>query len=80
VLSKGTRSYDKDDKFAAYRSIPSFQEYLLIDQYSSTVEHYTKIDNSQWLFREYKHLTDRILLKSLPVEIALADLYEGIEF
>ena len=27
VLSKATRAYDRDDKFAAYRSIPSFQEY-----------------------------------------------------
>ena len=30
VLSKSTKAYDRDDKFAAYRSIPSFQEYLLI--------------------------------------------------
>ena len=31
VLSKSTRSYDKDEKFSAYRTIPTFQEYILID-------------------------------------------------
>jgi Uma2 family endonuclease len=31
VLSQSTRSYDKDEKFSAYRTIPSFKEYLLID-------------------------------------------------
>lgn len=30
VLSKSTESYDKEDKFKAYRTIPSFGEYLLI--------------------------------------------------
>jgi len=44
VLSQSTRSYDKDGKFAAYRSIDSFREYLLIDQYTAHVEHYTKTD------------------------------------
>ncbi len=34
VLSESTRSYDKDSKFAAYRTIQNFQEYLLIDQYT----------------------------------------------
>jgi Uma2 family endonuclease len=33
VLSKSTQTYDRGDKFAAYRTIPSFQEYLLVDQY-----------------------------------------------
>jgi Uma2 family endonuclease len=30
VLSKSTKSYDRDEKFAAYRTIPSFGEYILI--------------------------------------------------
>jgi Uma2 family endonuclease len=32
VLSQSTKGYDREDKFAAYRTIPTFQEYLLIDQ------------------------------------------------
>jgi Uma2 family endonuclease len=80
VLSKTTKSYDKDGKFAAYRSIPSFQEYVLIDQYTLQVEMYSKTEAHKWIFSEYKNVDDRIVLTSIPFEIALADLYENIEF
>ena len=80
VLSKGTRAYDRDDKFAAYRSIPSFQEYLLIDQYRLRVEQYSKTDANKWIFSEYGVMGDRLMLTSVQVEIAIADLYENIEF
>ncbi len=80
VLSKGTRAYDRDDKFAAYRSIPSFQEYLLIDQYRLRVEQYSKTDENKWIFSEYGVIGDRLMLSSISVEVSLADLYENIEF
>jgi len=80
VLSKGTRAYDRDDKFAAYRSIPGFQEYLLIDQYRLRVEQYSKTDANKWIFSEYSCAGDRLMLTSVQVEIAIVDLYENIEF
>ena len=80
VLSKGTRAYDRDDKFAAYRSIPSFQEYLLIDQYRLRVEQYSKTDANKWIFSEYGVIGDQLMLSSISVEVSLADLYENIEF
>jgi len=42
VLSKSTQNYDGSEKFAAYRAIPTFKKYLLIDQYRIHVEHYVK--------------------------------------
>ncbi|HAT13188.1 MAG TPA: hypothetical protein DCS91_06100 [Microcoleaceae bacterium UBA11344] len=80
VLSKGTKAYDRDEKFAAYRSIPSFQEYLLIDQYRLQVEQYSKTEANKWIFSEYGVIGDRLMLTSVQVEIAIADLYENIEF
>jgi len=47
VLSTSTKGYDKDEKFAAYRNIPSFPEYILIDQYTMHVEQYSKADNNK---------------------------------
>ena len=32
VLSAATANYDREEKFAAYRTIATFQEYLLISQ------------------------------------------------
>lgn len=79
ILSKSTKSYDRDEKFAAYRTIPSFQEYLLVDQYSIHVEQYFKADPHHWIFTEYNGSESMFSLSSIPCEIRLADLYEGIE-
>lgn len=80
VLSKATKNYDRDEKFSAYRTIPTFQEYLLIDQYTIHVEQYFKTDPQRWIFTEYNDPESTITLSSIPFEMHLADLYETIEF
>jgi len=80
VLSKSTSDYDLTDKFAAYRTIPSFQEYVLIDQYSLRIEHYVKTEPRKWIFQEYDESDTVLRLASIPFEISLADLYEKVEF
>ena len=80
VLSNSTKSYDKDDKFAAYRTIPTFQEYILIDQYKIHIEQYFKIDKMRWTFIEYDDLNEMISLNSLNLEIAIADIYDKVSF
>lgn len=80
VLSKSTKGYDRDEKFAAYRTIASFQEYILIDQYTIHVEQYVKTDNKKWMFLEYEDINDTLNLTSIPGQISLADIYEKIDF
>ncbi len=80
TLSESTQDYDRGKKFTNYRTIETFQEYVLIDQYRPHVEHYVKQATKQWLFREYDGLEATFTLASVSVEIALADLYEAIEF
>ncbi len=80
VLSKSTKSNDKDEKFTAYRTIESFQEYLLIDQYAIHVEQYSKTDNNKWIFSEYDDENATISLTSVKFEITLADIYDNVEF
>ncbi|PZO41140.1 MAG: hypothetical protein DCF19_10395 [Pseudanabaena frigida] len=80
VLSNSIKNYDRSEKFSDYRTISSFQEYLLIDQVKPHVERYIKQSENQWLFIEYDHLDDRFMLASIGVEVSLADLYEGVEF
>ena len=48
VLSKSTQGYDRQAKFEDYRTIPSFQEYLLIDQTRIYVEQYAKTGEKRW--------------------------------
>ncbi len=80
TLSNSTEGYDRGDKFAHYRTIETFQEYLLISQYQPRVEHYVKQSENQWLFTEYSGLEAILKLSAVAVEIALADLYEAVEF
>lgn len=80
VLSKSTKNYDRDEKFSAYRTIPTFQDYLLIDQYTRHVEQYSKTDSHKWIFTEYNETEVSISLSSIPFEIRLADLYDSIDF
>jgi Uma2 family endonuclease len=80
VLSKSTKSYDRDEKFAAYRTIASFQEYFLIDQYSMHVEQYSKADNNRWIFSEYGDANFTLSFASIPFQITIADLYDRVDF
>jgi Uma2 family endonuclease len=80
VLSNSTKSYDKDEKFAAYRTIPSFQEYILINQYTMHVEQYYKTDNNKWIFSEYSNSQDSLNLASIACQILLEDIYNKVNF
>lgn len=80
VLSKSTQDYDHGDKFSAYRTIESFGEYLMIDQYSIHIEHYVKTAAHQWLLSEYDDPSVTLTLRTFDAQIQIAALYENIEF
>ena len=80
VLSKSTQNYDRSEKFAAYRTILTFQEYLLIDQHRVHVEHHVKTAVNQWLFSEYDDPNVVLSFSAFEYQIQIADLYENIDF
>ncbi|MCC5642505.1 Uma2 family endonuclease [Nostoc sp. CHAB 5824] len=80
VLSKSTKNYDRKDKFQAYRTISTFQEYLLIDQTRIHVDQFSKTGKKQWALREYDEEDEAIALITVPFEISLQDLYNKVNF
>ncbi|MFN6530863.1 Uma2 family endonuclease [Nostoc sp. ChiSLP03a] len=80
VLSKSTKGYDREDKFQAYRTISTFQEYLLIDQTRIHVDQFSKTGKKQWTLREYDEEDEAIALVTVPFEISLQDLYNKVKF
>jgi Uma2 family endonuclease len=80
VLSKSTRNYDRGDKFSYYRTIPSFQEYILIDQKKIAIEQYSKQANKRWSFSEYNEEDTDLFFSSLQVQVPLIDIYEKVDF
>ena len=80
VLSKSTQGYDRSGKFETYRTIPTFEEYLLFDQTKVYVEHFSKTEVKRWSFREYDESDEVIALSSVDFQISLADAYNKVKF
>lgn len=80
VLSKTTKNYDKTDKFKYYRSISEFQEYIMIDQYTFSVEQYAKKVEGEWSFKEYETEDAVLVLNSVEFQLSLKDIYERVNF
>ena len=80
VLSDSTALYDHTAKFAFYRSIPTLQTYIMIDQYQVLVEVYQKAQENQWLYSAFNSLGDTVSLSAPDVSFVVADLYEDITF
>lgn len=80
VLSKSTKSYDRSDKFQFYQTLPTFQEYILIDQSRIYVEQYCKLANKRWSYSQYDEEDTALVFNFFQVEVPLADMYEKVDF
>ena len=70
VLSNSTEDYDRGKKFTQYRSLPSFKEYVLINQYQAKVESWYKQEENVWRISNAEGLNSTIHLYSLDITIA----------
>jgi Uma2 family endonuclease len=52
VLSAGTESYDRGEKFEHYRRIESLRDYVMVSQYKALLEVYSRGDDNLWTLRE----------------------------
>ena len=75
VLSDSTRNYDRGEKFQQYRSIPSFREYLVVEQAKIHVERYSKQPDGTWSLWETDLLDGVVQLSSIGVAIQVSDIY-----
>ena len=80
VLSDSTESYDRQGKFAKYKTLPSFREYVLVKQDKCYVETWFRQEPGLWRETIVTDLADTITLHSIGCTISLADIYENIEF
>jgi Uma2 family endonuclease len=78
VLSDSTEAYDRGDKFAAYRTIPSLQAYLLLSQNRLRAELFVR-RGDDWLLSTYEQPTDIIPLGALDAELPLAEVYDKVD-
>ncbi len=52
VLSDSTEAYDRGEKFAHYRRVPSLREYVLVSQHELRIESFYKSEQGVWMLDE----------------------------
>ena len=81
VLSKSTAAYDRGEKFEHYRKIPTFQEYVLLEQDRARAEHYvrTGVSGDQWGLTVVRGLDATLELPVIGCTLSLRDVYDRVE-
>ncbi len=78
VLSPSTQAFDEGEKFKDYQRLESLEEYVLISQASQRVECRRRTTMGTWETTVYE-TGDLVLLQSISLECAIADLYRGLD-
>jgi Uma2 family endonuclease len=77
VLSPSTAAYDRGLKFSHYRSLPSLEEYVLIDLASRTADAYRKGPDGLWVLHPFAK-GDTVNLASVALDIAPTQLFAEV--
>ncbi|MCT7991272.1 Uma2 family endonuclease [Laspinema olomoucense] len=75
VLSSNTVATDRQEKFLAYQTLPSFQEYILVPQEKMPIEIYRKNPLGNWE-KTLGNLEKDLYLESLGLTLPLTEIYE----
>ncbi len=76
VLSESTERVDKREKFFAYTSIPSLEEYVLVAQAPQEVTVFRRANG--WKAAKVSGAKAKLPLKSLKLAVPLSAVYEGV--
>ncbi|MHB8576470.1 MAG: Uma2 family endonuclease [Dehalococcoidia bacterium] len=77
VVSPSSEAYDRGDKFADYRRLPSLQEYVLIAQDRVSVEHYLR-QGEHWLLTAASDLDATVSLTTIGCTLPLREVYRRV--
>ena len=78
VLSPSTEAFDRGDKFHQYTKLTSLKEYVLINPSKPLVETFYRNEEGLWHIQTKSQLDDIVLLRSLGIEIKMADIYRRV--
>ncbi|HEX9963262.1 MAG TPA: Uma2 family endonuclease, partial [Pyrinomonadaceae bacterium] len=80
VLSKSTEARDRGEKFFAYQTLESLQEYVLVSQDKVLVEQFIKQVDSSWKYLAMIGLESIVKLESINIELTLNEIYRRVDF
>ena len=79
IFSNVTDPSEKSRKLESYLGLESIRECLQIRADEMRVEHYSKQNPKQWLYRIYNEREDVLSLDSLNIKISVAEIYSQVK-
>ena len=76
VLSDSTEAYDRGEKFAHYRRLPSLREYVIVSQHERLIEVHRRNEAGRWELFE-AHAGDTVELASIACTLQVDTLYRN---
>ncbi len=80
VASPSTAKYDRGLKYRHYKTLPSFKEYVIVEQDFPWVMASFKTAENTWNDLEATQLDQSIFLRSINCSIDLKRIYRNVEF
>lgn len=77
VLSASTAAFDRGRKFAAYRTLESLREYMLVDTDAVNVEIFRRDASGHWVLYTYAE-GEEIELQSVGLTMPVEAVYEDV--
>ncbi|KYF76680.1 hypothetical protein BE20_02830 [Sorangium cellulosum] len=74
VLSDSSEAYDRGQKFAHYRCIPSLREYVLVSQHEPRIEVFHRNEDGSWTLREAR-AGEGAELQAIGCTLSVDDVY-----
>ncbi len=75
VLSDSTEAYDRGQKAAHYRRIPSLRAYLLVSQHEPHLELFVRRDDGSWSLLEAGE-GQVLTIEPMKIEVSVDEIYE----
>ena len=79
VFSDVTNPTEKSRKLEAYLAVESIRECLQVRADEMRVEHFSKQNPKQWIYRIYNERDDVISLDSLNMKMSVAEVYSQVK-
>lgn len=80
VLSNSTEAKDRGEKFFAYQTLESLEEYILVSQDKYLIEQFTRQNDGSWKYLATIGIDSEVTFESLNTTLKLKDIYDLVEF
>jgi Uma2 family endonuclease len=77
VVSPGSEDYDRTDKVAIYKAIPSVRDFLIVDSDARTIEHHARADDDTW--RHTVVADGEVALVGVSIGLPLAEVFADLD-